>query len=269
MTDVPLASKTLEEILPKSLFSTPAVSIRIEDTLGDTIPLLSHHLETLTDSLVAIKNDEPVGIVGGVEVLESVLKNQTAGFLDKTKIGDIMNKLVIMNSKSKFSELVNTWSQTRRAFAILPNQYYGYSVISARKIIEVGTGFKINTTISAIPTKKIITFNKKDTVRQIVQRMFENKTRKLVLEGTSFFINDRIIIEKLAREFNCLRGGEDFLGMNSDIFRLEQAKIVSDDLTITEACKIMQNMTSPHLMTGEKIISPWDVILILSSENLF
>ncbi|MGI0060741.1 MAG: CBS domain-containing protein [Nitrosotalea sp.] len=269
MTDAPFANRTLEEILPKSLFSTPVVSIRIEDTLSDAASLLPHHLETLTDSLVATNNDEPVGIVAGVEVLECVLRNQTAGFLDKTKIGEIMSKLVIMNPKSKFSELVNTWSQTRRAFAILPNQYHGYSAISARKIIEVGTVFEINTTISAISTKKIITFNKKDTVRQIVQRMFENKTRKLVLEGTSFFINDRIIIEKLTREFNCLRGGEDFLGMNSDIFRLEQAKIVSDDLTITEACKVMQNMKSPYLITNEKAISPWDMILIISSENLF
>ena len=267
MTDVSFASRSLEEILPKSLFSTPAVSIRIEDTLGDAASLLPHYLETLTDSLVATNNDEPVGIVGGVEVLEGVLKNQTARFLDNTKIGEVMSKLVIMNSKSKFSELVNLWLQTRRAFAILPNQYHGYSVISARKILEVGTVFKINTPISAIPTKKIVTFNKKDTVRQIVQRMFDNKTRKLVLEDTSFFINDRIIIEKLTREFNCLRDGEDFLGMNSDIFSLEQSKIVSNDLTITEACKIMQNMKSPYLMTNEKAISPWDVILILSSEN--
>lgn len=264
-----LKDKSLEEVLPESIFSTPAVSIRIEDTLGEAASLLPHHLETLTDSLVATSNDKPVGIVGGIEVLEGILKNQTIGFLDKTKIGDVMSKnLVIMNSKSKFSELVNQWLQTRRAFAIIPNQYYGYSVISARKILEVGTSFKINTTVSAIPKKKIITFHKDDTVKQIIQRMFDNKTRKLVLEGTSSFISDRIIIQKLARELNCLRDGEDFLRMNSDIFILEQAKNVSDDLTITEACKIMQDMKSPYLMINEKVISPWDMVLILVSDDL-
>ncbi len=263
-----LKDKSLEEILPESIFSTPAVSIRIEDTLGDAASLLPHHLETLTDSLVATSNDKPVGIVGGIEVLEGILKDQTAGFLDKTKIGDVMNKKIIsMNSKNKFSELVDQWSQTRRAFAIIPNQYHGYSVISARKILEVGTFFKINTTISIIPSKKIITFHKEDTVKQIIQRMFDNKTRKLVLEGTSSFINDRIIIQKLAREFNCLRNGEDFLGMNSDIFSLEQAKNVSNNLTISEACKIMQDMKSPYLMIDGKVISPWDMVLALSSEK--
>jgi CBS domain-containing protein len=264
-----LGDKSLKEILLESVFSTPAVSIRITDTLGEAASLLPHHLETLTDSLVATSNDEPVGIVGGIEVLDGILKNQTAGFLDKTKIGDVMSrKLVIMNSKSKFSELVDQWSQTRRAFAIIPNQYHGYSVISARKILEVGTLFKINTNISVIPRKKTITFHKEDTVKQIIQLMFNNKTRKIVLEGTSYFINDRIIIQKLARDFNCLRDGKDFLGMNSGIFNLEQAKNVSHDLTITEACKIMQDMKSPYLMTDDKVISPWDMILILSSEKL-
>lgn len=266
---IQLRDKSLEEVLPESIFSTPAVSIRIEDTLGEAATLLPHHLETLTDSLVATSNDLPVGIIGGIEVLEGVLKNQTPEFLDKTKIGDIMSKnLVIMNSKSKFSELVNQWQKTRRAFAIIPNQYKGYSVISARKILEVGTSFKINTTVSSIPTKKMITFHKNDTVRQIVQRMFDNKTRKLVLEGTSFYINDRIIIQKMVREFNCLRDGQDFLGMNSDIFSLEEAKNVPGILTITEACKIMQDMKSPYLRIGNKVISPWDMVLILNSEDL-
>ncbi|WP_101478209.1 CBS domain-containing protein [Candidatus Nitrosotalea bavarica] len=264
-----LRDKSLEEVLPESIFSTPVVSIRVEDTLGEAATLLPHHLETLTDSLVVTSNDKPVGIVGGIEVLEGILENQTSEFLDKTKIGDVMSKnLVIMNSKNKFSELVNQWLETRRAFAIIPNQYKGYSVISARKILEVGTSFKINTTVSAIPTKKIITFHKNDTVRQIIQRMFEYDTRKLVLEGTSFYINDRIIIQKLVREFNCLRDEQDFLGMKSDIFSLEEAKNVPGNITITEACKIMQDMKSPYLRINDKVISPWDMVLILNSDNL-
>ena len=267
--NISFKDKSLEQVLPESIFSTPAVSIRVEDSLGEAAILLPHHLETLTDSLVATNNDKPVGIIGGIEVLEGILKDQTAEFLAKTKIGDVMNKnLVIMNSKNKFSELVDKWIQTRRAFAILPNQYKGYSVISARKILEVATISKINTLISAIPTKKIITFHKGDTVRQIIERMFEYNTRKLMLEGTSFYINDRIIIEKLVREFNCLRDGIDFLEMKSDIFSLEEVKNVSGDLTITEACKIMQDMKSPYLRVNDKVISPWDVVLILNSDNL-
>src|SRR5574340_958949 len=264
-----LANKTLEEIFSESLFSTPAVSIRVEDTLAEAAILLPHHLETLTDSLVAVSNDKPVGIVGGIEVLDGIINNHTPSFLDKTKIGDVMSKkLVITNQKSKFSDIVKQWSQTRRAFAIIPNQYHGYSVISARKILDVGILFKINTTNAAVPRKKIITFHKEETVGQIIKRMFDNKTRKLILEGTDFFISDRIIIQKLVREFNCLRDGRDFLETSAGNFSLEQAKRISDDLTISDACKIMQDMRSPYLIDNEKTISPWDIVSVLVFENL-
>ncbi|HET7337061.1 MAG TPA: CBS domain-containing protein [Candidatus Nitrosotalea sp.] len=264
-----LANKTLEEIFSESLFSTPAVSIRVEDTLAEAAILLPHHLETLTDSLVAVSSDKPVGIVGGIEVLDGIINNHTPSFLDKTKIGDVMSKkLAITNQKSKFSDIVKQWSQTRRAFTIIPNQYHGYSVISARKILDVGILFKINTTIAVVPRKKIITFHKEETVGQIIKRMFDNKTRKLILEGTDFFISDRIIIQKLVREFNCLRDGRDFLETNTDIFSLEQAKRISDNITISDACKIMQDMRSPYLIDDEKTISPWDIVSILAFENL-
>jgi hypothetical protein len=87
------------------------------------------------------------------------------------------------------------------------------------------------------------------------------------LEDTSF-INDRIIIQKLIRDFNCLKNGQDFLGMRSDICSLEEAINVSGDQTIAEACKIMKTMKSPLLRIKDKVISPWDIALILNSENL-
>jgi hypothetical protein len=56
--------------------------------------------------------------------------------------------------------------------------------------------------------------------------------------------------------------------MTSDIFDLEKAKNVSEELTITEACKIMQDMKSPYLIIDGKVITPWDIVLILASQNL-
>jgi predicted transcriptional regulator len=260
-----LGDRPLESILPE-LASTPAVSIRAEDTLGEAATLLLHHLETFTDSLVVTSNDIPVGIVGGAEVLDCILKNHASGFLDKTKISDAMNKnLVIIYPRSKFSDLVNQWSQTRRAFAITPNKYHGYSAISARKILDIGTSHVINTNISAIPRKKIVTFHKDETIRQVIQRMFDNKTRKLVLDGTTDFINDRIIIQKMVREFDCLRDGRDFLQMDAGIFSTEKARIVPENTTVSTACSMMQEMKSPYLISNDIAISPWDMVLILGT----
>ncbi|MBI5378300.1 MAG: CBS domain-containing protein, partial [Thaumarchaeota archaeon] len=188
---------SLNDLLPDSLYKSPAVSIRLTDTVGEVATLLSHYLESFTDSLVVIKDERPIGVLGGIELLDGVLKNPTSDFFDNTSVGKMMNeKLTIITKQTKLSDLLKQWQETRRAFAIIPNQYSGYSAISARKILEIAIMYGNIMTVSEIPKKRIVTFNNSYTIRDVITSMFENKTRKLILEHTSSFINDRIIIEK-------------------------------------------------------------------------
>lgn len=269
--DQPISRYYLEELLPNSLMSSPVVSIRTFDKVSGVASLLPHHLETFTDSLVVTRDDQPVGIIGAVELLEGVLKNPTAAFFENTTSEQIMNtdKLIILKPRTTLSELLQRWRQTRRAFAIIPNQYHGYSIISARKLLEIGASCKTNISVSSIPKKNTITFRKDNSVREIISLMFENKTRKLVLKDTSFFISDRIIIEKITRELNCLQNKDNFLEMKAEIFRLDEAKKISSDLKINEASKIMYDMQSPYLMIENHVITPWDIAMILSSDEIY
>ena len=267
--NMPLSSYSLDELLPDSLLSSPSVGIRITDTVGDAASLLAHHLESFTDSLVVTKDAYPVGQVGGIELLDGVLKNPTSAFFDNTLVGEIMNeKLAIITKQTRLFDLLKQWQQSRRAFAIIPNQYHGYSVVSARKLLEIGALSKTKMKVSDIPKKRIITFTKDYTVKEIIVSMFENKTRKLILEGVLLFISDRIITEKIANDLNYLRNVNNFLDMSADIFKLESPKIISEDMGIPEACKIMSDMLHPYLMTKDQVISPWDIVTILGSENL-
>lgn len=258
---------SLNDLLPDSLYKSPAVSIRLTDTVGDAATLLSHYLESFTDSLVVIEDEKPVGVIGGIELLDGVLKNPTSGFFDTTVSKITNEKLTIITKQTKLSDLLKQWQETRRAFAIIPNQYSGYSAISARKILEIAIMYGNIMTVSEIPKKRIVTFNNNYTVRDIITSMFENKTRKLILEHTSSFINDRIIIETIVRELNHLRNIKDFLDMKVSIFKFENAKTISENLSIQEASKIMYDMLSPYLMVKDQVISPWDVVLSLKSEK--
>lgn len=266
---IPLSSYSLDELLPNSLLSSPSVGIRTTDTVADAASLLAHHLESFTDSLVVTKDAYPVGLIGGIELLDGVLKNPTSTFFDNTIVGEIMNdKLAIITKQTKLSDLLKQWQQTRRAFAIIPNQYHGYSAISARKLLEVGALSKTDMRVSDIPKKRVVTFTKDYTIKEIIVSMFENKTRKLILEDVSLFISDRIITEKIANDLNYLRNVNNFLDMKADIFKLESPKIISEDMGIPEACKIMSDMLHPYLMAKDQVISPWDIVMILGSENL-
>ena len=122
-------------------------------------------------------------------------------------------------------------------------------------------------TVSEIPKKRIVTFNDNYTVKDIITSMFENKTRKLILQHTSSFISDRIMIEKIVRELNYLRNIKDFLSMKATIFKLENAKTISEDLNIQEASKIIYDMTSPYVIIKDQVVSPWDIVLSLGSEK--
>ena len=98
--------------------------------------------------------------------------------------------------------------------------------------------------------------------------MFENKTRRLVLENTSQFLSDRIIIEKIATDLKYLQGVDDFLDMKASIFKLENVKTITSDTKIPELCKMMYGMLHPYVMTKDQVISPWDLVMILESKEL-
>jgi len=265
---LPLMKLSLNDLLPDSLYKSPAVSIRLTDTVGDAATLLSHYLESFTDSLVVIKDEKPVGVIGGIELLDGVLKNPTSDFFDNTSVGKMMNeKLTIITKQTKLSDLLKQWQETRRAFAIISNPYSGFSAISARKMLEIAIMYGDVMTISEIPKKRAVTFNNNYTVRDIITSMFENKTRKLILEQTSSFISDRIIIEKIVRDLNHLHNIKGFLDMKASIFKLENAKAISENSSIQDASKIMYEMLSPYLMANDQAISPWDVVMSLKSEK--
>jgi hypothetical protein len=44
--------------------------------------------------------------------------------------------------------------------------------------------------------------------------------------------------------------------------------MIQEDITISQACKKMQEMKSPYLIANNGTISPWDMVLILGSKNL-
>lgn len=267
-TDLPLGNYLLEDLLSNLLLSSPAVSVREEDCVSEAASMLPHHLETFTDSLVATKQDKPVGLVGGIEILDGVLKEPISGFFDNNRVGEIMSSnLIVLERKTKLSDLLNKWRKTKRAFAIIPNQYHGYSVISARKILEVGAVSATDMKVSELPKKRIVFFRRDSTVGEIIKSMFENKTRKLVLENSELFISDRIIIEKIVRELNCLRNMNNFLDTSVDVFKLDMAKRIPEDLTIPKACKTMCEMSSPYLITNSRVISPWDIAMVLDTKN--
>ena len=259
----------LKMLLRDSLLSSPVVSVNEDDLVSEAANLLPQNLETFTDSLVVVRDENPVGMIGGLEILEGIMKNPTAEFFDNTRIGEIMSKnLTILDERTTLRGLLDLWSKTRRAFAIMPNVYHGYSAISARKLLEVGMSCKSKKTLGDLSKRGMITFTVDMPIKDVIESMHKNKTRKLVLEETSKFISDRIIIQKITRDFNFLKHKSDFLQTSAGSFQLDQAKLVSGDVSLEDGCKLLYDMQSPYLLLPRGVVTPWDAVMGLYSEDV-
>jgi predicted transcriptional regulator len=260
---------SLTDLFGDSLTSSLCVNIAKGTKTWVATGMLVQQLESFTDSVVVRDDDKPVGIVGGKDVIAKLIDKPTSDLFYNTNVEHIMEKRwPIVSKKTKLYELMEFWKNTRRAFAAIPNEFSDYSAISAKKLLEVGKKIKTNISISDLPEKKLVTFSKDVTIGSILNLMLEKNTRRLVLENSNKFINDRIILEKISEELKYLQGVESFLDMSIDEFKLEKIRIISEDLSIPEISKIMYEMEHPCVIFHDKIITPWDICLILLSEKL-
>lgn len=98
--------------------------------------------------------------------------------------------------------------------------------------------------------------------------MFENKTRKLLLEYSNKYLNDRLIIEAISEKMKHLKETDDFLNESVNIVELEEVKVIFDDLTINEVCAMMYDMDHPYVIYKDWIVTPWDICNVLLSPEI-
>ncbi|WP_246282162.1 CBS domain-containing protein [Nitrosopumilus ureiphilus] len=265
-----ITSKTLKELLPLSFTSTPAVSIRKENKMWVATGMLIHYLESFTDSLVVTEDDEiPIGVIGGREIIENIFKNPTSDFFDNTTVEQIFDKnLVILSENTTLGELLTTWKNTRRAFSIIPNHLGGYSAISGRKLLEIGANCVTDLSLSEFPEKNVISFEKDNSIKEIIQLMLGNNTRKLLLKDTNYFISDRLLIQSIAKDFDFFRNVKFLERKFEESFKLEEATKISKDMNLAEISKMMYVMPHPYVIYRDQVITPWDICMILESDRI-
>ena len=258
-----ISKRPLSELLQNSLTSTPCVNVRKNAKVKVVTGMLVQYLETFTDSVVVRDGTKPIGVVGGREIIQGVYKNPSSDFFEMKQVEDIAdNRLNVVTADTSLEGLISLWRNGKRAFTIIHMGNDDYSVISVKKLLEIGINNNIEFCMSEIPKKKIVTFDKDASFGDVMKLMLENKTRKILLEGTNQFINDRIIIETIEK-FDYLLGNDNFLDIPVSVVSLDKAKTVSEDLNLTEISKIMYDMSQPLILHEDRVVSPWDVCVAL------
>jgi CBS domain-containing protein len=258
-----ISERPLSELLGNSLTSTPCVNVGTKARVKVVTGMLVQYLESFADSVVVRDDVAPVGIIGGREIIQGVYKNPTSEFFEMNFVEDIMdNRLKLITADSNLQKLIEVWKSVNRAFAAINVGHDDYSAIAAKKILEIGINFETDFHISQFPKKKTITFDKEATVGEVMKLMLENKSRKIVQKNSNLFLNDRTIIEAI-ENFDYLLGRDNFLDIPAKVLHFEPAKIVSDDLNLSEISKILYESLHPLVIYEESPITRWDVCLAL------
>lgn len=269
LKNYPISKRTVGELLPDTLTLSFCIHINKGEKVWVVSGMLVQYLESITDSVIVIENDKPIGTIGGKEILENLLKNPSRNLFYDFNVEDIMeHNPVVVTKNTKYEELMNLWKERSRAFAIIHNEWGFYSAISAQKVLEIGMRCKTNLSISDLSKKRPILFKKGDTFGDVINSMFKNKTRKILLEHSNKYLSDRLIIEAISEKMKFLKDIDDFLNESIDIVTLEKARIIPNNLKIHEVSAMMYDMFHPYVIYKDHIVTSWDICNALLSPEI-
>ena len=230
--------------------------------------MLRFFLESLTDQLVVLDSKQPCGLVGGYDIITNVLKNPSHDLFENQTVESIIhNELFVIKGNTKVRELLQSWSKSKRAFSIIKDKS-SFFAVSIRILLGIYPFLDTDLTTSDIPKKKTIHYAKDQSVKEILDTMIQNKTRRLVLEGTSSYISDRMIIEKISTHLNYLYRIDDFLDMPCSIFQPAYAITIPSHIPIQNLCAMLYAAEHPYIIKDDQVFSPFDIIGILERDDV-
>jgi predicted transcriptional regulator len=263
--DQPIAS-----LFSDSLNDTPCVFIDHDREVWLATEMCAEYTESSVDQIVVLDKNNLVGTVGGYDLLAYVRKCPTRKFQYESKVENIMfSPVPIIDKSIKFRDLMEKWKHSRRAFSIYRIGFdSNWFSISARKMLQIGMKVPANFSTLSIQKNKIVTFRIDDTIGEILDLMYKNMTRKLLLENSNQFISDRIVLGEISRILKFEENVEDILDFPISHTRLEYVASINTDLKLGELCSIINKSDHPYLMYKDTVVTPWDICLVLLSEDL-
>lgn len=254
-----------DDLLPLSVRSSPISTLGGDDNVWIAASMLAR-ISELTDNVVVMEKNFPVGFIGPREIFKGILRYSTSVLFDSNICSEIMNRKFYLDTrKVKLFKIFEQMEKTKRIFTIIQNGRFDFSGISVREILEIGSMCKIDIDASHDLGRKIRTFTRDDEVSKIIKWLAEDENEVLLLEEDSMILDHQLIIEKIVSDLNFLNGVEDFLELNASIFPFQTPKLIPEKLNFSEICKVMLEMKNPYVMTSNRIWTPYDVMEVLKN----
>ncbi len=254
---------SFEEVLPYSLLSIPVSTITPHDNVWIASSMLTR-ISDVTNNLVVIEDEFPIGTISSVEIIEGLQKNPTGAFFSEN-ITKIMNPDFYIDSRTvNISAILNRMGKSKNPFNIIQNDKKSFSQFSIRQALEIGALCKDNIGVSSFAQKRTPRFSRDNTISDIIDKLKKDQAEFALLDDEFTFVNHDIILEKL-KELNNTQN-ENLLELSASTLKTITPMLISDKLSMAEICRIMLNSRHNCVMTKDRIITARDVLDILCKE---
>jgi len=261
--DITLDVCSFEEVLPYSLLSIPISTITPHDNVWIASSMLSR-VSDVTNNLVVIEDEFPIGTISAIEIMEGLQKNPTGVFFSEN-ITKVMNPDFYIDSRTvNIAAILNRMGKSKNPFSIIQNDKTSFSQFSIRQALEIGALCKTDIGASSFDKKNTPRFSRNNTIGEIVEKLKKDQSEFALLEDEFTFVNYDIILEKL-KELNNTQN-DNLLSLSASTLKTITPTLISDRSSLAEICKIMLNSRHPCVMTQDRIITARDVLDVLCKE---
>ncbi|WP_268541599.1 hypothetical protein [Candidatus Nitrosotenuis cloacae] len=261
--DISLDVCSFEEVLPYSLLSIPISTITAHDNIWIAASMLSR-ISDVTNNLVVIEDGFPIGTIDVQQIISGLQKNPTTQYFEESA-SKIMNADFHIDSRNvNIASVLNRMSKTNNHFTVIENDRKNFSQFSIRQVIEIGSLCRSDITAASMPKNKISTFNRDDTVGDIIRKLEQDENRFLALKDDVSFVSYEVLLDRIKELNGC--NNDRLLELSASTFKTITPTLISEKLTLAEICKVMLNLKYPYVMTQEQIITPYSILDVICKE---
>ena len=115
-----------EDLLPQTLVSIPISRIENTDNVWIACSMLSR-VSDITNNLVVLEKEFPLGILSAKEILKGLLKNPTPYYFHDILVEEIMNRRFYLDTRgARLDKIIEQMRKTKSEFTILQNSKQSY-----------------------------------------------------------------------------------------------------------------------------------------------
>ena len=253
------------------IFKRPSLSISPDTPLPQVATFLAIGPQIYVDGIVVIVGKDPVGRISSKHIMQETINSKYTSWLNTTA-SELMDRNVLsVEMSSSLATAIKIFGETRFAFLPITDKGSLIASLGIRDILPLIVKTNIDTPArhTSSPT---IYVPKETDLNHTLNIMLTNCIRNVVIQdgNNTYLLNDRKILEFLfspkAREIMTVRKSE-IGNLKVDDLDLIPISIISDDITISKAAKLLMDIRTPCVLFEKSIVTPWDVVMKTIGKN--